>query len=64
MKRWLKLSLDASLPVMFSPGAIGILRHVSASFNYSEFADGISSYKNHDMNEPGFYLGMALPLEK
>ncbi|OAL52613.1 phosphoglycerate mutase [Pyrenochaeta sp. DS3sAY3a] len=47
MKRWLNLSLDASLPVMYSPGAIGIL-----------------SYKNHDLNEPGFYLGMAMPLEK
>ncbi len=64
MKRWLKLSLDASLPVMFSPGAIGILRHVPASFNYSEVTDGVSSYKNHDINEPSFNLGMALPLEK
>jgi hypothetical protein len=29
MKRWLNLAIDASFPVMFSPGAIGILRCVS-----------------------------------
>ncbi|KAK6352274.1 hypothetical protein TWF730_009104 [Orbilia blumenaviensis] len=45
-KRWLNYPIDSPLPLMFSPGAIGIL-----------------SYKNHDIDEPGFYLGMALPLQ-
>lgn len=47
VKRWLKYPLDNQLPLMFSPGAIGIL-----------------SYRNHDLDEPGFYLGMALPLQE
>ncbi|RAH66011.1 histidine phosphatase family protein [Aspergillus aculeatinus CBS 121060] len=44
VKRWLNYSLSTPLPMMLSPGAIGIL-----------------SYKNHDINEPGFYIGMSLP---
>ncbi|KAI1506634.1 phosphoglycerate mutase [Biscogniauxia marginata] len=44
VKRWLKYSLDAPLPMMLSPGAIGVL-----------------SYRNHDVSEPGFYIGMSLP---
>ncbi|MCJ1428120.1 hypothetical protein MMC29_006028 [Sticta canariensis] len=44
VKRWLKYPLDSPLPMMLSPGAIGIL-----------------SYKNHDVDEPGFFIGMALP---
>jgi len=44
VKRWLKYPLDDPLPMMLSPGAIGML-----------------SYKNHDIDEPGFFIGMALP---
>ncbi|KAE8349240.1 histidine phosphatase superfamily [Aspergillus coremiiformis] len=44
VKRWLRYSLDTPLPMMLSPGAIGIL-----------------SYRNHDVDEPGFFIGMALP---
>ncbi|MCJ1349274.1 hypothetical protein MMC31_007510 [Peltigera leucophlebia] len=44
VKRWLKYPLNNPLPMMLSPGAIGIL-----------------SYKNHDVDEPGFFIGMALP---
>ncbi|KAF3903126.1 hypothetical protein ABW21_db0205684 [Orbilia brochopaga] len=44
-KRWLRYPLDDPLPMMFSPGAIGVL-----------------SYKNHNPDEPGFYIGMALPM--
>ncbi|KAF1998175.1 phosphoglycerate mutase [Amniculicola lignicola CBS 123094] len=47
MKRWLKLPLDAELPMIFSPGAISIL-----------------GYKNHDVNQPAFFMGMALPAQK
>ncbi|KAJ6258223.1 hypothetical protein Dda_7142 [Drechslerella dactyloides] len=45
VKRWLRYPLDDPLPMMFSPGAIGVL-----------------SYKNHNVDEPGFYVGMALPM--
>ncbi|EPS39802.1 hypothetical protein H072_6395 [Dactylellina haptotyla CBS 200.50] len=46
MKRWLGYSVDNPLPVMFSPGGIGML-----------------SYKNRDIDEPGFYIGMSLPIQ-
>ncbi|KAL8854968.1 MAG: hypothetical protein Q9221_000164 [Calogaya cf. arnoldii] len=46
VKRWLDYPLDNLLPMMLSPGAIGIL-----------------SYKNHDIREPGFAIGMALPCQ-
>ncbi|OJI99487.1 hypothetical protein ASPVEDRAFT_123832 [Aspergillus versicolor CBS 583.65] len=44
VKRWLKYPLDTPLPMMLSPGAIGIL-----------------SYRNRDIDEPAFFIGMALP---
>ncbi|KAI1630616.1 phosphoglycerate mutase [Biscogniauxia mediterranea] len=44
VKRWLRYPLDAPLPMMLSPGAIGVL-----------------SYRNHDVNEPAFFIGMSLP---
>ncbi|KAI4671319.1 uncharacterized protein J4E88_009353 [Alternaria novae-zelandiae] len=47
LKRWLGLPLDASFPVMYSPGAIGVL-----------------GYKNHNLAEPAFFLGVALPSHK
>ncbi|GFG21189.1 hypothetical protein IFM5058_10951 [Aspergillus udagawae] len=44
VKRWLKYPLDTPLPMMLSPGSIGIL-----------------SYRNRDIDEPGFFIGMAIP---
>ncbi|KAF2838006.1 phosphoglycerate mutase-like protein [Patellaria atrata CBS 101060] len=43
-KRWLKYPLEEKLPMMMSPGAIGVL-----------------SYKNCNINEPGFFIGLAIP---
>ncbi|OTA91099.1 hypothetical protein M434DRAFT_389378 [Hypoxylon sp. CO27-5] len=45
-QKWLKYPLVTPLPMMLSPGAIGIL-----------------SYRNYDIDEPGFFLGMSLPSE-
>ncbi|BCS19657.1 histidine phosphatase family protein [Aspergillus puulaauensis] len=44
VKRWLKYPLDTPLPMMLSPGSIGIL-----------------SYRNRDIDEPGFLIGMVIP---
>ncbi|KAI5928117.1 phosphoglycerate mutase [Camillea tinctor] len=44
VKRWLRYPLEAQLPMMLSPGGIGVL-----------------SYRNHDVNEPAFFIGMSLP---
>ncbi|OJJ65341.1 hypothetical protein ASPSYDRAFT_40155 [Aspergillus sydowii CBS 593.65] len=44
VKRWLNYPLDTPLPMMLSPGSIGIL-----------------SYRNRDVDEPAFFIGMAIP---
>ena len=63
VKRWLRYPLDDPLPMMLSPGAIAILRHVFSHFwvDKGHVLTMNTSYKNHDVNEPGFFIGMALP---
>lgn len=48
--------------MMLPPGAIGVLRYVSTGISEGNQAKGCS-YQEHDINDPGFLIGMALPLE-
>lgn len=67
VKRWLKLPVDDPLPMMLSPGALAMLRYVLLFVTGSGFevhgtdTQCYNSYKNHNVNEPAFFVGMALP---
>lgn len=62
VKRWLKYPLDNPLPMMLSPGAIGILRYLLAFLvGIQKYLTMNLSYKNHDIDEPGSFIGMSLP---
>jgi sedoheptulose-bisphosphatase len=66
VKRWLKLPVDDPLPMMLSPGALAMLRYVLLFLLglvrvHSTDTQCYNSYKNHDVNKPAFFMGMALP---
>jgi len=66
VKRWLKLPVDDPLPMMLSPGALVMLRYVLLLLLglvrvHGTDSQCYNSYKNHDVNEPAFFVGMALP---
>ena len=59
-RRWLGHSMDFPLSAMLEPGGIGILRYALGSL-WSVVVLTISSYQHHNIKEPAFLLGMALP---
>lgn len=64
-KRWMQYALDFPLPMMMAPGAIAVLRCGSFLSNLLPcLLLTPHSYKNGNIDEPGFYLGMSLPFEE
>ena len=54
--------MDFPLSAMLEPGGIGILRYLSKIFEcFSAVVLTFSSYQHHNIEEPAFLLGMALP---
>lgn len=61
VRRWLNYPIDFPLSAMLEPGGIGILRYSSTIVFNIVLGLTYDSYQHHNINEPAFLLGMALP---
>lgn len=58
-KRWLGFAVNFPLQMLLSPGAVAILRYFYAVYFFAQ--TNKISYKNNNIEEPAFYLGLSLP---